>query len=337
MLPAIDNLDRLRDALEKSDEELWRFHRSPVPIELINAIVASGMKVITFANLKGGVGKTTMAANIAAYLERLGHRVLLIDFDYQGSLSATVLRSAGRDVGGSVSDKVLAEKIIPAEVCDNQRKLGPKLPGITLLSAGYELNREETRTLFRWLLKLDEKDPRFALARLLAQPQMREFKYVIIDTPPRLTLATVNALAASTHLVVPTVLDDMSVENVGDFLTRTHDWFVRDLNPHLRFAGIIGTMTKQQSLNETELRSRKSVEDKALQHWDKLDPTQLAARNLDPWPADAHVMLRNVPDTARFMEDAGRAVAYLDTRAPNKQTRDVIDAIGADLLARVHK
>ncbi len=102
------------------------------------------MKVITFANLKGGVGKTTMTANIAAYLERLGHRVLLIDFDYQGSLSRTVLGAAERPVGASITDKILTDDLIAKSITDPQRVLAPRMPKLTLLSAGYELNREET-------------------------------------------------------------------------------------------------------------------------------------------------------------------------------------------------
>jgi cellulose biosynthesis protein BcsQ len=213
----------------------------------------------------------------------------------------------------------------------------PRLPNLSLLPAGYEVSRQETRTLMRWLLTLDSEDPRYALARLLSQPEITgTFKYVIIDTPPRLNWATVNALCASQFLIIPTIFDLLSIENVGGLLNQTDKWFRRDLNPHLRLAGIIGSMTKQRDLNETELRARRTVEERARENWDKMDPTVVARLDLEPWPEDAHVFLPHVPDTARFLQDAGRDIAYLDERKENRDTRAILDKLGQAILKRIH-
>lgn len=317
----LENVGRLTRALDEDSEELWRFHRTVVPTELLDRIHASGMKVLVFSNLKGGVGKTTCAANLAAYFERLGHSVLLIDFDYQGSLSKTVLRAAERPEVVSLTDKLLAGRLTAANVIEPGHGLAPRLPNMSLLPAGYELNRQETRLLMRWLLQLDVEDPRYALARVLAAPEInKKFKVVIIDTPPRLTLASVNALCAGTHFVVPTILDGLSIENVGSFLQQTSDWFRKDLNPRIQLAGIIGTMTTSNvNLSNVELIARTTLAKMALEHWG----------------AGPHVFEQFVPDTARFRADAGYDIAYLDERRPNETTRKVIEKLGEEVATRI--
>ena len=333
-----ENLARLEAALDRNDEELWRFHKSKVPIDFLDRIVASGLKVITLANLKGGVGKTTLAANLAAYLERLGHRVLLIDFDYQGSLSITVRRAAERTHADSASHRILTQNLTAQEVAGNGFRLDPRLANLRLVPAGYEVSRQEARILMRWLLQQEKEDPRYALARLLSQPMITtEFQYVIIDTPPRLNLATVNALCASRYLIIPTILDVLSIENVGVLLGQTDAWFRKDLNPHLRLAGIVGSMTKQRDLNDTELSARKTVEETAREQWDKLDRATISRLVLDPWPEDAHVLQNYVPDTARFLHDAGRDIAYLDESKANRDTRATIDRLGQEILKRISR
>ena len=121
----LDNLSRLIKELDKDDGELWQFHKSIVPRDVLDKIHQKGLRVITLANLKGGVGKTTLSANLAAYFAECGRRVLLIDFDYQGSLSATVLRAVGKPEVYSEADKLLVGKLsaTPGKV----RHAGPRL------------------------------------------------------------------------------------------------------------------------------------------------------------------------------------------------------------------
>jgi cellulose biosynthesis protein BcsQ len=120
----------------------------------------------------------------------------------------------------------------------------------------------ETRLQIQWISGEVGNDIRYNLARMLLQPAVQtSFDRVIIDAPPRLTTGFVNALCASTHLIVPFVLDTLSAERVGLFLAQIQGMRPR-LFPHLQLAGVVGTMkrtdtdqignTEQQAFNEAK-------------------------------------------------------------------------------------
>jgi cellulose biosynthesis protein BcsQ len=260
---------------------------------------------------------------------------LLIDLDYQGSLSATVLRTVGK-VSYSEADKLLAGALSAADVISPSRALAPRLPNITLIPGEFEVNRQETRMLMRWLLKAETNDPRFALARLLASAEMKgRFDVVIVDTPPRLGLATVNSLCASTDVVIPVILDGASVANVQALIGQLKTKFKEGLNPRISLAGIVGMMTVSSELNGNEKIARDTAEKAAQDQWAEKAGGVGHIAGLARWPTDAYVLRDVIPDTARFREDAGRDIAYLDQRASNDKTRAVVDAVGAELARRI--
>jgi cellulose biosynthesis protein BcsQ len=322
----LTDYDRLRQALDGDNDELWRLHKSAVPHEALNAIHSSGVKVLVFANLKGGVGKTTTAVNLAAFYQSVGYRVLLIDLDYQGSLTSTVQNAAHKQPS-TIADKIISGEMAVEQFDPAVYNLGSDLANLSLVPTGYRLNQQEQRKLTRWLLNLEPLDPRYTLARFLAHKKIPDaYDIVIVDTPPRLSLGAINGLAAATHVVIPTILDGMSAENVATFIRQLQEWFVNDLNPRLQIAGVIGTMTPTNkhasgfAEDTTQERALVRIRD------DTLDTTGVGA---------PHIFDHTVPDTARFAQDAGRTIAYLDKRATNAATRKVIEDLGQEVATRI--
>jgi chromosome partitioning protein len=107
----------------------------------------------------------------------------------------------------------------------------------------------EMQILLEWLVGDLKGDIRYNLARVLHSPAVQDkFNRVIIDAPPRMTTGLINALCASTHLVVPFVLDVLSAERVGLFL-RTVKKMRGELFPHLDLAYVVGTLKHDSTLN----------------------------------------------------------------------------------------
>ena len=173
-------------------------------------------RIITIANQKGGVGKTTTAINLAACLAEAGQHVMLVDFDPQGNASSGL---GLEEKAGEASIK----ECITKEVQENL----DVLPSDMNL-AGAEIEFQE----------LDEKE---ILLKKSLDMVRDEYDFILIDCPPSLNILTINALTAADTVLVPIQCEYYALEGLNQML-KTVDLVKRKLNPSLELEGVVFTM-----------------------------------------------------------------------------------------------
>jgi cellulose biosynthesis protein BcsQ len=282
----------------------------------------SGAPIVMVGLFKGGVGKTHLAANLAAYLDRKMQQsgmapkpILLIDLDYQGSLSTSVLAAADIEPVGSSIDKLFSPGASPMTLSACRIQLAAASPAATLgkftglprtwiVPADYTLAALEGDLIVdRVLKKTDEVDPRFRLAQILLHPAVRnEYAAIIIDTPPRMTLGTVNAIVASHYLLMPAILDRISSEAVEPFL-RQFSEVKEDLGVRCELAGFVGMMTKATKLSKAEEQQMNNITE-TIKTKNPLIHTKLVIATLPHKSA-----VTNSNDLAYFLNDTNGALS----------------------------
>jgi len=179
---------------------------------------------IAIANQKGGVGKTTTAMNLAAYLAYLGKRVLLIDVDPQANATSGFGIDESRRRG---LYHVILKETLPQEVI-----VPVEPPGLFVIPSSHDLvgAEVELRQMKGW-------------ARVLKDvlQNMKEFDIFILDTPPSLGTLTVNALVAVNSVIIPVQCEYYALEGLGQ-LFKTIKLIKASLNPTLEIEGFLLTM-----------------------------------------------------------------------------------------------
>jgi chromosome partitioning protein len=182
--------------------------------------------ILAIANQKGGVGKTTTAINLAAALALRGKPTLLVDLDPQGnsSMSFIDVRASER----SMYDVFVETHIHLADVI-----VPTALPHLSVAPSRIALAKLESRMV-------GELDAPFRLKDELATV-LANYEHVVIDCPPALGLLTVNALVASTHLLIPIQSSYFALEGTDDLL-ETFEKVRQRPNPELQILGVVITM-----------------------------------------------------------------------------------------------
>jgi chromosome partitioning protein len=198
-------------------------------------------RVIAMCNQKGGVGKTTTTINLGAALAEYGRRVLLVDFDPQGSLSV------GLGLNPHDMDLTVYNLLMDADVKVGDVVVPSGVEGMDLLPSNIELSAAEVQLVH-------EVGREQTLARVLA-PALGEYDVVLIDCQPSLGLLTVNALTASDGVVVPLECEYFALRGVA-LLKSTIDKVQQRLNPKLHIDGLLGTMYDGRTLHSREVMER---------------------------------------------------------------------------------
>ncbi|HEY8836668.1 MAG TPA: AAA family ATPase [Dehalococcoidia bacterium] len=180
--------------------------------------------VIAIANQKGGVGKTTTAINLGAWLALRGQRVLLIDIDPQANATSGLGVTAER---GSIYDAMSGQAPLAALI------VGSSEPGLDVVPSSQDLSGAE--------IELVEAEGREYYLRRLIEPILTDWDFILFDCPPSLGLLTVNALTAAGQVIIPVQCEYLALEGLGH-LAGTLERVRRGLNPALRLKGLVMTM-----------------------------------------------------------------------------------------------
>ena len=229
--------------------------RFPLPY-----VSPSVLPVLSVGNLKGGVGKTAIVAYLAFGLVKRGYRVLAIDLDFQASLTISLAHSTIASNGEGTMNALLSNS---SDIFFHNRVAIQGIPpwgNLTVVGSNLELADVED-SLFAELAKGKAKiDPRTLLAKKLADASLKGiFDIVLLDTPPRLTIAALNALCACTHMLIPTAPTTVSVKGVETYVSLLQQ-SKKAISPNGQILAVLPTLGPQHTLKDGYLKIFQTLE-----------------------------------------------------------------------------
>ncbi|MDR2667075.1 MAG: ParA family protein [Holosporales bacterium] len=230
--------------------------------------------VVSVANQKGGVGKTTTAVNLATALAAIGKRALLIDLDPQGN-ATTGLGVYSSAINTSYDLLVRGITLSESIICT-------KIPGLSLIPASIDLIGAE--------IELVQINDRENILRNSIEPYVSMFDYIIMDSPPSMGILTLNALVAADGVLIPLQCEYYALEGLS-YLLSSIARVKSTSNPKLQIFGVVLTMFDKRSALCL------SVVNDAKQHLKKIVFDSIIPRNVKISEAPSHgkpVLLHDV-------------------------------------------
>ncbi|MDC9822420.1 ParA family protein [Devosia sp. ZB163] len=206
-------------------------------------------RILTLANQKGGVGKTTTAINLATALAAIGERVLIVDLDPQGNASTGLgISRIGRDV--SSYDLLMGDaRVAEAAVMTSVPNVAVVPSTLDLLGVELSIAQQADRAF-----RLRDAFKQISELSINGQP----VSYILIDCPPSLNLLTINALVAADAVLVPLQCEFFALEGMSQLL-QTIEQIRTTLNPRLSIQGVVMTMfDRRNNLSEQVLADVRS-------------------------------------------------------------------------------
>lgn len=230
--------------------------------------------VISMCNQKGGVGKTTSTINMGACLADYGRKVLLVDLDPQGALSA------GLGLNHNDIEDTIYDVMLDSQTSIHSAIVHTDVHGLDLVPANIDLSAAEIQMV-------NEVGREHTLARAL-RPVMKDYDFIIIDCQPSLGLLTVNALACSHGVIIPMECEFFSLRGLA-LLTDTVEKVAERINFDLEVIGILVTMFDRRTKHAREVMSRvveyfdEKVFDTVITRTVRFPETSVAGEPITTW------------------------------------------------------